>query len=116
MRTANARARLGKIRLLVADGNRMNCQLLISGFRRCRRIRVVAQAINTEQVMREVESTGPKVALISANLADGSLAGFSVVRDLRTSYPELRTILLLDSSDRGWVIDAFRAGAKGVFC
>lgn len=116
MRTASARARLGKIRLLVADGNRMNCQLLISGFRRCRRIRVVAQAINTEQVMREVESTGPKVALISANLADGSLAGFSVVRDLRTSHPELRTILLLDSSDRGWVIDAFRAGAKGVFC
>ena len=116
MRTSNATARLRKIRLLVADGNRMNCQLLISGLKRSRNIRVVAHAINTDQIMREIEATKPKVALISANLADGSLAGFSAVRDLRTSHPDLRTILLLDSSDRGWVIDAFRAGAKGIFC
>jgi DNA-binding NarL/FixJ family response regulator len=34
---------------------------------------------------------------------------------LRTVHPEIRAVLLLDSTDRASVIDAFRAGAKGIF-
>lgn len=104
------------VRLLVADENRMNCQLLITALRRYRRIRVIGRATSTEQVLSEVRANHPNVALISASLQDGSLSGFSVVRELRTHSPEIRTVLLLDSAERGLVIDAFRAGAKGIFC
>jgi DNA-binding NarL/FixJ family response regulator len=106
----------GHIRLLVADENRMNCQLLISALKRCRRIHVVACAVTSEEVMSEIEAAHPNVALISASLQDGSLIGFDTVRELYVSHPQVRTILLLDNSERSWVIDAFRVGAKGVFC
>lgn len=108
--------RAGAVRLLVADESRMNCQLLIAALRRYRRIRVVARATTSEQVIAEVQASHPSVALISAALQDGSLSGFSVARDLRVQFPELRIILLLDSAERSLVIDSFRAGAKGIFC
>lgn len=103
------------IRLLVADQNLMNCQLLAGALRHCRRIKVVARATASEQILAEAEGTQPSVALIGANLQDGSLTGFEVVRRLRNLHPEIRAVLLLDSADRSSVIDAFRAGAKGIF-
>ena len=108
--------RSDEVRLLVADENQMNCQLLISALKRCARIRVVACATSSEQILSEIKANNPNVALISATLRDGSLSGFLVARELRTQHPKVRTILLVDSAERGWVIDAFRAGAKGVFC
>src|SRR5437868_12437061 len=99
IRNSEPGARPAKIRLLVADENRMNCQLLITALKRCRKIRVVARAINSDQVLQEIKANNPNVALVSANLQDGSLSGFSVARELRTQYPALRTILLLDSAE-----------------
>lgn len=107
--------RNGGIRLIVADQNLMNCQLLVGALRRCRRIEVVARATSSEQILAEAKASQPGVALIGANLQDGSLAGFEVVRRLRNLHPEIRAVLLLDSADRASVIDAFRAGARGIF-
>ncbi|HZV59720.1 MAG TPA: response regulator transcription factor [Candidatus Eremiobacteraceae bacterium] len=56
------------------------------------------------------------VALISATLADGPLSGFAALRHLRESAPDVKTVLLLDSPEPNLVFDAFRAGAKGIFC
>lgn len=108
--------RSSTVRLLVADGNRMNCQLLITALQRYRRIQVVARATNSEQILSGARTNRPTVALISASLQDGSLSGFAAVRELRAQSAEIRTILLLDSAEPGLVIDAFRAGAKGIFC
>lgn len=93
----------------------MNCQLLVAALRRCRRIEVVARATSSEQILAETRISQPSVALIGANLQDGSLTGFEVVRRLRELHPRIRAVLLLDSADRASVIDAFRAGAKGIF-
>ena len=103
------------IRLIVADQNLLNCQLLVGALRRCRRIEVVARATTSEQILAEARASQPNVALIGANLQDGSLAGFEVVGRLRNRHPEIRAVLLLDSADRASVVDAFRAGAKGIF-
>ena len=108
--------RNGAVRLMVADQNLMNCQLLVGALRRSRSIEVVARATSSKQVLAEAKATQPRVALIGANLQDGSLTGFEVVRKLRILHPEIRAVLLLDSADQTWVIDAFRAGAKGIFC
>ena len=103
------------IRLIVADQNLMNCQLLVGALRRCRRIEVVARATSSDQILAEAKASLPSVALIGATLQDGSLAGFEAVRRLRNLHPEIRAVLLLDSADRASVIDAFRAGARGIF-
>jgi DNA-binding NarL/FixJ family response regulator len=106
----------GVVRLMVADQNLMNCQLLAGAVRRCRSIEVVARVTTSEQVFTEAKSSQPTVALIGANLQDGPLTGFGVVRRLRNLHPDVRVVLLLDSAERAWVIDAFRAGAQGIFC
>jgi DNA-binding NarL/FixJ family response regulator len=56
------------------------------------------------------------VALIRATLADGPLSGIGVLRQMRECCPELKSIVLLDNPEPHLVVDAFRAGAKGVFC
>jgi DNA-binding NarL/FixJ family response regulator len=38
------------------------------------------------------------------------------IRELAETHPEVKSVLLLPASERDLVIDAFRAGAKGVFC
>jgi two-component system, NarL family, nitrate/nitrite response regulator NarL len=114
-RKAGPQSRTSAIRLIVADQNLMNCQLLVAALRRCRRIEVVARATSSEQILAEARASQPSVALIGAHLQDGSSTGFEVVRSLRELHPEIRAVLLLDSADRASVIDAFRAGAKGIF-
>jgi two-component system response regulator DevR len=93
----------------------MTCQLLVGALRRCRRIEVVARATSVEQILAEIKVSQPAVALLGANLQDGPLTGFEVVHRLRNLHPEIRAVLLLDRADRASVIDAFRAGAKGIF-
>ena len=56
------------------------------------------------------------MTLISDNLTDGPLTGFEVLRDLRHSFPKTRSVILLKPNHEDLVIDAFRAGAKGVYC
>ena len=114
-RKAVLQRRNSDIRLMVADQNLMNCQLLVGALRRCRNIEVVARATSSEQILAAAKLSQPGIALIGANLQDGSLTGFEAVRKLRNSYPAIRAVLLLDSADRASVIDAFRAGAKGIF-
>jgi two-component system nitrate/nitrite response regulator NarL len=105
----------GEIRLILADQNLMNCLLLVGALRRCRGIEVVARATTSDQILAAARVNRPNMALIAANLQDGSLTGFEAVRRLRNLHPEIRAVLLLDSADRTSVINAFRAGAKGIF-
>jgi len=41
--------------------------------------------------------------------------GFEILHELRSSFPGLRAVVLLDSSKRELIVDAFRAGARGIF-
>ena len=104
------------ISVLVADENRMACQLLTSSLQRNNNFRVMGCATSMGQVLEFLKQEEAQVAVISANLQEGPLSGFQLLRELRASHPRTRTILLLDSSDRDLVVDAFRGGARGIFC
>jgi DNA-binding NarL/FixJ family response regulator len=82
---------------------------------RQKRFRVVAGATTAQEVLEAVQSADLDVALISATLADGPLSGFGALRQLRVSCPEVKSVILLDAHERNMVVDAFRAGARGVF-
>ena len=55
------------------------------------------------------------VVVLSSNLDEEPLRGFEVLRQLRASNPHILAIMLLDSSKREMVLQAFRAGARGIF-
>jgi DNA-binding NarL/FixJ family response regulator len=55
------------------------------------------------------------IVVVSSHLNEEPLHGFEVLRKLRAVHPKVRAIVLLDSSKREIVLEAFQAGAKGVF-
>jgi len=56
-----------------------------------------------------------KVALISATLQDGLLSGLAIFPQLREKHPDVRLILMIDHPEPELVVEAFRAGARGIF-
>lgn len=105
------------IRVAVADATRMNSQLMVSALRRRQyNFNVQALASDSAIVFGELQNNSPDVALISARLKDGPLSGFRVLEKLRSVEKKVPVVMLLDSADRDQVVDAFRTGARGVFC
>jgi two-component system, NarL family, nitrate/nitrite response regulator NarL len=103
--------------LLISDDTAMGCQLLRDVLIRSRlNAKVVTCAVSREQIIDAMKSQHVDIALVSENLEDGPLAGFRVLNDLRTSHPKTRVVILLNSLRDELVVDAFRGGAKGVFC
>lgn len=94
----------------------MGGQLVAGALKRCRhKFEVVAFPSTSSDAIRELQAYDPHVALISAQLQDGPLTGFNVLHQLRVSQMKTAAVMLLDSLERELVIDAFRAGARGVF-
>lgn len=103
------------VNIVVAEANEMNCQLVESAFRPKRfRVAVMASAVQSLETLTLLKARAPDVAIISAQLHDGPLEGFRVLRELRALQSRTRAVMLLASRDRELVIDAFRCGAHGV--
>lgn len=103
-------------RLLIAAESPMECELLKGVLSRSRSSFAISCASLHSEVIRSVNLLPPDIALISESLADGSLTGFRVLSELRNVSPKTRMIVLLRSAREDLVVDAFRAGAKGVIC
>ena len=89
--------------------------MLLSLSRRRDLIGSVVCATSSAEVERVARTQQPDVALVSAALSDGLLAGFRVLPALQSALPECPVIVLLDDNDQELAIDAFRAHARGVF-
>ena len=103
------------ITLLVAEHCRMNCQLMEAALQRNRYLSVLASTVESAEILGAFTNLRPNVCIVSSNLKDGATAGFRVARELRTMNPDARIIILLESSSKPLVIEAFRSGALGVF-
>jgi DNA-binding NarL/FixJ family response regulator len=103
------------VNIVVAEANEMNCQLVESAFRPKRfRVAVIASAVQSMQALSLLKEREPDVAIINAQLHDGPLEGFRVMREMRAMQSKTRAVMLLASRERELVIDAFRCGARGV--
>lgn len=110
-------SRSQRINILLADETQMGCQLLKEALTRSgSRLRVVECATSRAEILAALCSRQVDVALVSEALRDGPAAGFEILSELRASFPKARLILLLKAASRELVVDAFRGGAKGVFC
>ena len=108
-------SRSSVVNVLIAEANEMNCQLVESAFRaRRKRVAVVARAVASTHALDLVKEVQPDIVVVSAELQDGPLEGFRVLRELRELQSRTRAIMLLGSRDPAIVIDAFRFGAHGV--
>jgi len=105
------------IDLLIADDSSMDCQLLKSALTRSRSpFRIVGCAVSRADILRSMNSHPPDIALISESLQDGPFTGFGVLSELHSSFPKTSVVVLLKSASDDLIVDAFGAGARGVFC
>lgn len=104
------------LRLLISDRTALGCELMLLGLSRRRNlIGSVVCATNSDEIEQLASTQRLDVALISAALSDGPLAGFRALPILQSMLPTCPVIVLLDDSDEHLAIDAFRAHARGVF-
>lgn len=103
------------IRVLAADRTRMNSQLLASALERDKRFHVMEPVTNGQAIISAVMRERPSVVVISAEMDGDPRRGFEIARELHNTCPDVRVVLLLDSADRMQIVEAFRAGVKGVF-
>jgi len=103
------------IRVLVADSTRIHTQLLTDALRRDRRLEVIGSASHSRDLLDAVSTNKIDVAVLASNLDEEPGRGLEVLRELRNTRPDTRAVILLDSSKREAAVEAFRAGARGLF-
>jgi len=111
----NRETRTDSVRVLIADNTRIHTQLLAEALRRNRHLDVIAAEPDSDGALSAAASHRPDVIVISSNMEEQPNRGFEVLRELRTHCPHVRAVVLLDSSKNEAVLEAFRAGARGVF-
>jgi DNA-binding NarL/FixJ family response regulator len=102
-------------RVLIAEGTRMASRLLADALSQQTSLEVVAATCGANESLLAVAEKRPDVILLSDSLEDDSKRGFELAKELRIAAPEARVVLLLDNCRAESVVEAFRAGARGVF-
>ncbi|HZQ66964.1 MAG TPA: LuxR C-terminal-related transcriptional regulator [Terriglobales bacterium] len=104
-----------KIRVFLADSSPIHTRLLTEALRNDSRLEVIGSTTCANALVAEAARHAPNVAVISSNLDDEPTRGFEIVRELRASNPQIRVVMLLHSHSRETILEAFRAGARGIF-
>ncbi len=103
------------VSIVVADGTRIHTQLLADALRNDRGLQVVAAASNSEELLTAINRVPIDVVVISHNLDNQPGHGTQVLRQMRALRPQIKGVILLDSSKPQEVLECFRAGARGIF-
>jgi len=103
------------VRVLIADSNRMQSQLLISALRRHPEFHIAACSMEVSSILQAVASKPPRLVLLSLNSSANAADAVMTLRRIHLSYPDVAKVLLVDSADRDLVVSAFRSGARGIF-
>jgi DNA-binding NarL/FixJ family response regulator len=99
------------VQVVVADSSPIQSQLLARALKSRRDFQVSAVALETSALDNFLQSNHADVVLVAGN----HLPDLSLLRWLRVSYPKIAPVLLAESEDRDLVVNALRAGAKGIF-
>jgi DNA-binding NarL/FixJ family response regulator len=103
------------IRVLVVDDTRIHTQLLAEALRRDQQLDVRSPAVPSRDLAETVKQQHIHIIVLSSNIDEEPLLGFELLRQVRATNPQILAIMLLDSSKRETVLQAFHAGARGIF-
>jgi DNA-binding NarL/FixJ family response regulator len=104
-----------KVRVLVADDTRIHTQLLADVLKRDGGLDVFSSDSDSHNLITAAVAHRVEVLVISSNLDEEPHRAFEVLRELRQAHPEIRAVMLMDSSKPEFILHAFRAGARGIF-
>jgi two-component system, NarL family, response regulator DegU len=99
------------VSVVVADSGLIQSQLLARALKGRRDFNVSVVALEMTALDNFIQTNPVDVVLLAGN----HLPDFSLLRWLRISYPNISPVLLAEEGDRELVVNALRAGAKGIF-
>jgi two-component system nitrate/nitrite response regulator NarL len=103
------------ISIAVADTTRIHTQLLAEAIKGDGALQVVASAPSSRELLEAAGRVPIDVAVISLLLDDQPGRGLEVLRQMRALHPDIKGVILLESSRSQDVLDCFQAGARGIF-
>ena len=92
----------------------MTGRLIADTLKRDRKLSVTSEKSNS--VLATAAVLEPHVTILSEALEGISGHGLKLLPDLLAALPKTRVVMLLDSDSPALVVEAFRKGARGVFC
>src|SRR5450755_3323059 len=104
-----------KIRVLVADSSRIHTSLLANALKLDPTLEVAAFEAEPSTLVAEVVGRTIDVLVISSNLDDEPGRGIEILLELRSLQLNARAVLLPESSKDEAILQAFRAGVRGIF-
>ncbi len=106
---------LATICVLLVDSTPLTGQLIADALRKDRGLLAIANA-DADSALVIAKTLKPDIAIVSEQLQGKPGSGFDLLRDLRVAVPSIRAVMLFDVLNRDSVVEAFRSGARGVFC
>ena len=103
------------VRILVADSNLIQNQLLTKELQRQANFRVTGCSAEVGACRTALENFVPDVVLWAESSHSNAKQIFEAIREILELRPNLRFIALFESWDRESVVSAFRAGVRGLF-
>jgi DNA-binding NarL/FixJ family response regulator len=100
-----------QVRILVADSALIQSQLLARALRARRNFQISTVALEVSALHQFMQSNRADVVLLAGNQA----VNFGLLRWLHVTHPAAAPVLLVDNYDRDLVVNAFRAGVRGIF-
>ncbi|MFY9908287.1 MAG: LuxR C-terminal-related transcriptional regulator [Candidatus Sulfotelmatobacter sp.] len=103
------------IRVLVADSSRIYTRLLADELTRDPLLEVIPFESDVSDLVASAIRDDIDVLVISSTLDEQPSRGLELLRELRAQHPKTRAVLLPDSSKEEAILQAFQAGARGIF-
>jgi two-component system nitrate/nitrite response regulator NarL len=104
------------ISVFLADGSRMGCELMAAALQRAsEKLTLSGYATDLTEIRARLRDIRPDVAIISGDMKVGAPTAFDLAREIKESHPKTNIVMMLESIERVMVVEAFRAGATGIF-
>jgi two-component system response regulator DevR len=107
----DSNAEMRSIRVFLLDEHEIVRRGLVDLLHTTTDIVVVGEAGTVTDALHRIPATRPDVAILDARLPDGS--GIDVCRDIRSSHPDVRCVILTSYDDDEALFAAVMAGAAG---
>jgi two-component system nitrate/nitrite response regulator NarL len=104
------------VSVFLAEPSRMSCELMAAALQRSRyKLTLAGYATDSVGIRAWFEENDVDVAIINTDLREGATAAFDVTREIRSSHPQTSVIMMIELIERVMIVEAFRAGARGIF-
>ena len=104
------------VRVLVADSTRRGTQLILEALRQDTRFTAVGVLAAPDEIAAHVSEFKPNVVVIGVRANGNARADFDLLWHKQLREANIQAVMLLEASTHDLVVNAFRAGARGVIC